>query len=289
MKLISDIGQMRSYVRKIKHEAKTIGFVPTMGYLHEGHLSLMREASKNEDVVIISIFVNPTQFRPGEDYGQYPRDMERDKTLAEHAGVDVIFAPGAEQMYPKGYRSYVDVEEITEPLCGRFRPGHFRGVTSVCCKLFNIVQPDAAYFGQKDLQQAVLIKRMVEDLNMNLEVKVLPIVREPDGLAMSSRNTYLNPKERKDALCLYQSLTEAKQMIEGGQRNPRKIIQRMRDIIEPKASNVDYISAVDMEELKDAGKLNGEVLIAIAAWVGETRLIDNMIVKMRGGRCYFKY
>lgn len=279
MKVISDIAKTRTYIRKVKRDGKTIGFVPTMGYLHEGHLSLIREARKNEDVVVISIFVNPTQFRPGEDYKRYPRDMERDKRLARGAGVDLIFTPTAAQMYPEGYHSYVNVEEITEPLCGRFRPGHFKGVATVCCKLFNIVEPDVAYFGQKDAQQAIVIKRMVRDLNMDFVIKVLPIVREEDGLAISSRNTYLSPKERMDALCLYESLEEARRMIKAGQRDAKKIVQKMRQIITPRASRIDYISIIDTQELKEVEKISGEVLIALAAWIGKTRLIDNMIVK----------
>lgn len=279
MKVISDIAKTRTYIRKVKRDGKTIGFVPTMGYLHEGHLSLIREARKNEDVVVISIFVNPTQFGPGEDYKRYPRDMERDKRLARGAGVDLIFTPTAAQMYPEGYHSYVNVEEITEPLCGRFRPGYFKGVATVCCKLFNIVEPNVAYFGQKDAQQAIVIKRMVRDLNMGFVIKVLPIVREEDGLAISSRNTYLSPKERRDALCLYQSLEEARRMITYGENDPEKVIRRMRQIVAPKATKIDYISIVDTEDLKEANELCGELLIALAAWIGKTRLIDNMIVK----------
>ncbi len=278
MKVISDVGKMRAYVKKIKQEGETIGFVPTMGHLHEGHLSLMREAGKNEDVVIISIFVNPTQFRPGEDYERYPRDMERDKRLAGEVGVDLIFAPTVDQMYPEGCASYVEVEKVTEQLCGRFRPGHFRGVTTICCKLFNIVEPDVAYFGQKDAQQAIVIKRMVRDLNKDLKIKVLPIVREKDGLAMSSRNTYLSPKERKDALCLYESLEEAERMIKSGETDAEKIIRRMRQIIAPKTSRIDYISIVDTQELKEVKKISGEVLIALAVWIEKTRLIDNIMI-----------
>ncbi len=282
MKVISDIAKTRTYIRKVKRDGKTIGFVPTMGYLHEGHLSLIREARKNEDVVVISIFVNPTQFRPGEDYKRYPRDMERDKRLARGAGVDLIFTPTAAQMYSEGYHSYVNVEEITEPLCGRFRPGHFKGVATVCCKLFNIVEPDVAYFGQKDAQQAIVIKRMVRDLNMGFVIKVLPIVREEDGLAISSRNTYLSPKERRDALCLYQSLEEARRMITYGENDPEKVIRRMRQIVAPKATKIDYISIVDTEDLKEANELCGELLIALAAWIGKTRLIDNIVVRRKG-------
>lgn len=279
MRVISDVDRMRTCVKKIKREGKTIGFVPTMGYLHEGHLSLMREARKSEDIVVISIFVNPTQFRPGEDYERYPRDMKRDKRLAREVGVDTIFVPTVDQVYPEGYASYVELEKLTEPLCGRFRPGHFRGVTTICCKLFNIVRPDVAYFGQKDAQQAIVIKRMVGDLNMDLKIKVLPIVREEDGLAMSSRNTYLTPKERADALCLYFSLKEAKRMIKAGERDAEKIIRKMMRIIAPRASGIDYISIVDTRDLKEVKKISGEVLIALAIWIGKTRLIDNVQMK----------
>lgn len=282
MKVISDIAKMRTYIKKVKRDGKTIGFVPTMGYLHEGHLSLIREVRKNEDVVVISIFVNPTQFGPGEDYKRYPRDMERDKRLARGAGVDLIFTPTTAQMYSEGYHSYVNVEEIREPLCGRFRPGHFKGVATVCCKLFNIVEPDVAYFGQKDAQQAIVIKRMVRDLNMGFVIKVLPIVREEDGLAISSRNAYLSPKERKDALCLYQSLEEARRMIASGESDPEKVIRRMRQIVAPKATKIDYISIVGTEDLKEANELCGELLIALAAWIGKTRLIDNIVVRRKG-------
>lgn len=282
MQVISNIQQMQSWSRRMRRKGKTIGFVPTMGYLHEGHLSLIREARKNEDVVVISIFVNPTQFGPGEDYKRYPRDMERDKRLAKRVGVDIIFAPTAAEMYPEGYHSYVNVEEITEPLCGRFRPGHFKGVATVCCKLFNIVEPDVAYFGQKDAQQALVIKRMVRDLNMDFQIKVLPIMREEDGLAISSRNVYLSPKERMDALCLYQSLEEAKRMIISGESDPEKVIRRMREIVEPKATKIDYISIVGTEDLKEAKELCGELLIVVAVWIGKTRLIDNIVVRRKG-------
>lgn len=279
MRLISDLAKMKAYIKKVKQGGKSIGFVPTMGYLHEGHLSLMRQARKDEDIVVISIFVNPTQFRPDEDYKRYPRDLERDKKLAKEVGVDLIFAPSTSEMYPKGYSSYVNVGELTEPLCGRFRPGHFRGVTTVCLKLFNIVKPDVAYFGQKDAQQAIVIKRMVRDLNLDLKIKVLPIVRERDGLAMSSRNTYLTPKERNDALCLYRSLKVAKQMIASGSKDPAKVVGRMKRMIAPKVSEIDYISIVETRGLNKVKVITGEVLIALAVWIGKKRLIDNIIVK----------
>lgn len=281
MRVIRSIKQMANYARDVKLQGKSIGFVPTMGYLHEGHLSLMRRARRDTDVVVMSIFVNPIQFGPKEDFRRYPRDLKRDKRLAEGVGVDVIFYPFVEEIYPKDYLTYVNVERITEVLCGASRPAHFRGVTTVVNKLFNIVQPDIAYFGQKDAQQAIVIKKMVEDLNMPTRIKILPIVREPDGLAMSSRNTYLNSQQRKDVLVLYRSLLRAKKMIKEGERDSNKIIRKMREMIKklPYSKN-DYISTVDAKNLKPLKKLSGKVLIALAVGIGKTRLIDNIIVKV---------
>ncbi len=282
MKAFKTIKDTKRFIRSQKQKQKTIGFVPTMGYLHEGHLSLMRAARKEKDLVVISIFVNPTQFGPKEDYKRYPRDFRRDKNLAKMAGVDIIFYPSVSEMYPDGYRTYVEVADITERLCGRSRPGHFKGVTTVVAKLFDVVQPDTAYFGQKDAQQAIVIKRMAQDLDMDLEVKVMPIVREGDGLAMSSRNTYLSKQERLDAPVLYESLNLAKRLVASGVRDARKIKSEMKRLINSKRSaRVDYISIVNLKNLREVKRIDKNVLIALAVWMGKTRLIDNIIIRGR--------
>ncbi len=252
-----------------------------MGYFHEGHLSLIRRAVKECDIVVISIFVNPTQFAPGEDYLRYPRDSRRDLHLAEKEGVDIVFAPSAKSMYPDGYQTYVNVEKMSKVLCGISKPSHFRGVVSVVAKLFNIIEPDIAYFGGKDAQQAIIIDRMVKDLNMNVKLKVLPIIREKDGLAMSSRNTYLNKMDRKNATILYKSLKGAKRLINSGIRDTNRIIHTMRNMIKsiPHAC-IDYISVVDAKDLKPVKRLKGKILIALAVYFGKTRLIDNIIVRV---------
>lgn len=269
---------MRSLSQGIREEGRTISFVPTMGCLHEGHLSLIRQAGKDGDILIVSIFVNPTQFGAGEDYKRYPRGLERDKRLAKKEGVDILFVPSSREMYLRGYHTFVEVEKLSEPLCGRSRPGHFRGVTTVVIKLFNIVRPHIAYFGQKDAQQALLIKKMVDDLNMGIEVKVLPIVREKDGLALSSRNQYLNPEEHRAALVLYKSLQEAQRRLNSGERDSRKVIRQIKAMIrKEKLARIDYISIVDGETLEDREKIEGKILIALAVWIGKTRLIDNLL------------
>ena len=279
MKIIDSIPRMSTFSKILKKEGKVIGFVPTMGYLHEGHLSLIKTAKKHTDVVVVSVFVNPIQFGPGEDFDRYPRNLKRDEDLASLAGADVIFYPSTKEMYPKGYSTYVDVENLTEGLCGAARPGHFRGVATVVAKLFGIVKPDIAYFGQKDAQQAIVIKKMARDLNMGLELKVLPIIRESDGLAMSSRNINLSEPERKDALVLYQSLKKAESMIKEGERDPKKVIKAMEDIIgEKKPAKIDYLSIVDTENLKPVSQISGEVLVALAVFIGKTRLIDNIMI-----------
>ncbi|MEA3560261.1 MAG: pantoate--beta-alanine ligase, partial [Candidatus Omnitrophota bacterium] len=232
----------------------------------------------NTDIVIVSIFVNPAQFGPDEDYLSYPRQMQQDRLKAEKAGVDVIFTPEPGQMYPESYLTYVNVKKITRVLCGKARPGHFTGVATICAKLFNIIKPDTAFFGQKDAQQAMVIKRMVKDLNMDIEIEILPIVREKDGLAMSSRNKYLNAVQRKDALVLYRALAKAKDMIKNGERNAGTIINRIRQIIERVDSKIDYISIVDTGQLNSLQVISGEVLIALAVWIGKARLIDNIII-----------
>jgi len=248
-----------------------------MGYLHEGHLSLIRAARIESDLVVVSIFVNPKQFGPGEDFERYPRDLERDKGMAEKAGADVIFHPPPAEMYPEGSSTFVEETKLSKRLCGLSRPTHFRGVTTVVLKLFNIVVPDAAYFGQKDAQQALIIKRMVRDLNLPVRIEVLPIVREEDGLAMSSRNEYLSAEERKQATVLCRSLMEAKKLIGSGVREPDKIKERMKEIIESaQESRIDYVSIVSGETLDDVEEVRGNVLIALAVFIGKTRLIDNL-------------
>ncbi|HAH21947.1 MAG TPA: hypothetical protein DCL49_13745 [Candidatus Omnitrophica bacterium] len=279
-KIVAGIVQMRNFITKEKAKGKTIGFVPTMGYLHQGHLSLIRQAKKDCDICVVSIFVNPMQFGPKEDYAHYPRDLEQDSILAKSAGCDCIFYPGVKEMYPQGYNSFVTVEKLTENLCGASRPGHFKGVTTVVAKLFNIIQPDRAYFGQKDYQQALLVTRMAEDLNMPLSIKVMPIVREADGLAMSSRNVYLNSRQRLDAVIIYQSLQKAREMIARGERNSRAIITRLKkEILKKKSATIDYIAVVDAKTLEIVKRIKGKVLIGLAVWIGRTRLIDNIVIR----------
>jgi len=281
MKTIDNIPRMSTLIKILKKESKSIGFVPTMGYLHEGHLSLMRQAKKHTDVVVMSIFVNPIQFGKDEDFDKYPRDFSRDEELARSAGVDVVFCPQVKDMYPEGYSTYVDVQGLTEGLCGTSRPGHFRGVATVVTKLFCIVKPDIAYFGQKDAQQAFVIRKMARDLNMDVEIKVLPTVREKDGLAMSSRNTYLSRVEREEATLLYQALKKAEALIDSGETDAKKIIKAMDETIRHSPSvKMEYMAVVDTKRLKPVQIISGEVLIALAAHVGKTRLIDNIIKKV---------
>jgi len=279
MKVYRSISSLTKKIREIKSQGKTIGLVPTMGFLHQGHLSLVKKARKDTDYVVVSIFVNPSQFGPKEDFKEYPRNLKRDSELCKKHGVDIIFAPQAKDMYPDGYLTYVNVERITDVMCGAWRPGHFRGVATVVSKLFNITMPDIAYFGQKDSQQAIVIKKMAQDMNMAVRIKVLPIVREKDGLAMSSRNVYLSPEERTEAACLYKSLRLAKNMFRQGERDSKKIIKKMKDFIKQKANaRIDYISIVDMESLKDISRISKKALVAIAVRIGKTRLIDNIIL-----------
>ncbi|NLL69724.1 MAG: pantoate--beta-alanine ligase [Epulopiscium sp.] len=277
MKLINSIDE----IKKIKKENTTIGFVPTMGYLHEGHVSLIKRAREENDMVITSIFVNPTQFGPNEDFEKYPRDEKRDLQKCEENGCDIVFLPQKEEMYPNDFLTYVEVEELGKSLCGKSRPTHFRGVTTVLTKLFNIIKPDKAYFGQKDAQQLIIVKKMVEDLNMDVEIIGCPIVREKDGLAISSRNTYLSPEERKDALLLNKSLILAKDLIENGEKNISTIRSEMeKTILLGKNNTIDYIDFVDIEKLNPVSEIQDKVLIAIAVETGKTRLIDNMVVEL---------
>lgn len=278
MRVIETIREMQAFSESLRLEGKRIALVPTMGYLHEGHLSLMREGRKRSDCLIISIYVNPTQFGPTEDLDSYPRDFARDEELATSVGVDVILYPSNEEMYPPHYQTYVDVEGVTTNLCGLSRPGHFRGVTTVCAKLFNSTKPHVTVFGKKDFQQFVTIKRMVMDLNMDLEVIGLPTVREHDGLAMSSRNTYLKENERESALSLSRSLLRAKEIYDGGERNAAAIIDEMRALIQgyPHTS-IDYIKICDTTTMNDVETLEGESVVALAVRVGLPRLIDNYV------------
>jgi len=277
VELIKDIQTMRSYIKRIQ-EGKIVGFVPTMGHLHEGHLSLIRKGRKESDVLVVSIFVNPTQFEPGGDFKSYPRNLEWDMKLAEAEGVDVIFAPSVEEMYPGGYSTFVEVEgHLTSILEGESRPGHFRGVTTILAKLFNIVSPDRTYFGEKDYQQALVVRKLVRDLNLNIEIVPLPTVREQDGLALSSRNSYLTPAEKKAATVLYQSLLTAKKDIARGIRDATVISSHMEDLIRGQPlARIDYVAVIDPETLRRVERVEKEVLVAVAAKIGQTRLIDNL-------------
>jgi pantoate--beta-alanine ligase len=278
MKVIRSIKEMQAFSEYIRNSGKKIAFVPTMGYFHKGHLSLMREGRQRGDCVAISIYVNPTQFGPNEDFEKYPRDFERDKSLAEGVGVDVIFYPEDKEMYPANYQTYVSVEKVTQNLCGISRPGHFRGVTTVCAKLFNIVKPHYAIFGKKDFQQLVAIKRMVQDLDMDLEVIGMTIVRESDGLAMSSRNVYLKENERESALSLSRSLKLAKQMYDKGDRDALRILEEVKKFIEDHPfSRIDYAKICNTKTLQDIDFLDGESVLALAVKINKTRLIDNYV------------
>jgi pantoate--beta-alanine ligase len=279
MKICKAIDDMRAASRAAHREGKRLGFVPTMGALHEGHLSLMRAAKAKCDVVAVSIFVNPLQFGPSEDLAKYPRTFEPDRQLLEKEGVNLLFAPTPDEMYPAGAVTYVTVEGLSEKLCGRSRPGHFRGVTTVVAKLFHIVEPDLAFFGQKDAAQATIIRRMVRDLNLPVEIVICPIVREPDGLAMSSRNAYLSPQERKSALVLQRSLTQVRNRFDQGERNATNLIAAGKQVLaqEP-AVRLDYFEIVDPATLDPMQEVTSSTLVAIAAFVGKTRLIDNILL-----------
>jgi pantoate--beta-alanine ligase len=279
MEVIQRIPQMKEVSRKARSEGKVIGLVPTMGFLHEGHLGLVREARKMADIVVVSIFVNQAQFSPTEDFDKYPRDITRDAEMLTAEKTDYIFLPKAEEMYPENYHTYVKVRDLSAKMCGVSRPDHFEGVTTVVLKLFHIVDPHFAYFGQKDAQQLVIIRKMVSDLNLDVEIVRLPIVREPDGLALSSRNTYLSPEERKAATVLYRALQYAQKRIDEGEKKSKTLIKEMCEIIEKEPlARIDYVSITDMNELKELKTLKGKALIALAVYFGSTRLIDNIIV-----------
>ena len=278
MKIIESVKEMQEFSESMRNSGKRIAFVPTMGYFHRGHLSLMEEGKKLGDCLVISIYVNPTQFGPEEDLEKYPRDFEQDRKLSEDVGVDVIFYPPNNEMYPEHYQTYVDVEGVTKNLCGLSRPGHFRGVTTICAKLFNIVKPHVTVFGKKDFQQLTTIKRMVTDLNMNLEVMGMPTVREADGLAMSSRNTYLKEEERASALSLSRSLKLAKELCDDGEKNAGKIIDEIQKFIEGHPhTNIDYVKICDTNTMEDVEYLESKAVVALAVRVGKTRLIDNYV------------
>ena len=282
MEVAQTIESMRDLVKAAHSAGKKVGLVPTMGALHIGHISLIEAAVKNSDFVVVSIFVNPTQFGPGEDFENYPRPLEADLEICRNAGVDVVFAPTAEQMYPSENITWVNVEKLTETLCGRSRPGHFRGVTTVCAKLFNIIAPDVAFFGQKDSQQAIVIKRMVADLNMPLEIVVCPTVREPSGLAVSSRNKYLTERQRQDAAYIYKSLQKCREMIEAGTTDAGVIISEMTKVLnQVPLVEIEYVSIVDSESLQGIDHIIGKVLAAVAVRIGKARLIDNILVDTR--------
>jgi pantoate--beta-alanine ligase len=277
MKIVTTLEELRSARLLLE---PPVGFVPTMGYLHEGHLSLIRRAREECKSVIVSIFVNPTQFGPNEDLSKYPRDLQRDLNLIAPLGVDVVWTPTAEVMYPPGYQTWVEVEALTKPLEGAMRPGHFRGVTTVVAKLFNGVQPHKAYFGQKDAQQAAVIRQMTRDLNFPIEIIVCPTVREPDGLAMSSRNTYLNPEERRAATVLFRALTAAQRAYQQGERNAETLRRILYETLatEPLA-NVQYVSCADYDTLEELDTVKGKALLSMAVFIGKTRLIDNVVLE----------
>jgi len=277
MKIIEKIDDIKRLRRQL---AEPVGLVPTMGYLHQGHLALVRRARAENPSVVVSIFVNPLQFGPQEDFDSYPRDTKRDLSLLEEEGTDVVFMPSVAEMYPEQFNSWVEGGKVTERLEGASRPGHFRGVTTVCAKLFNIVQPTKAYFGQKDAQQAVVIKKMVADLNMNLEIVTIPTVREPDGLAVSSRNTYLNPHERQAAAVLYQALSLAQQLWSQGEKDAQRLREEMIGLIkEQPLATIDYVSIADAETLDELEEVNPPALVSLAVKIGTTRLIDNIVLE----------
>lgn len=281
MKVVHTIKEVREIVKEWKKEGLSVGFVPTMGYLHEGHKSLILKSVSQNDRTVVSDFVNPTQFGPTEDLARYPRDLKRDSLLVESAGADLLFNPELSEMYPPHFTTTVNTTEVTEHLCGARRPVHFGGVCQVLTKLFNIVTPDRAYFGQKDAQQLAVVRRFVRDLNFDIEIIGCPIIRVDDGLAKSSRNTYLSPEERKAAVILYKSLMKGKALIEAGERSSKKVIDEITKVLntEPLAK-VDYVSVVDNENIQPIDTIKGEVLVAIAVYIGTTREIDNFIIEV---------
>lgn len=278
MQIAETINDVREQVKVWKREGLSVGLVPTMGYLHEGHKSLIDKAVEENDRVVVSVFVNPIQFGPSEDLASYPRDLERDGKICEEAGADLVFHPADGEMYFEDFCTFVDMDDLTKGLCGKSRPTHFRGVCTVVSKLFHIVAPDRAYFGQKDAQQLAVVRRMVRDLNFDLEIVGCPIVREADGLAKSSRNTYLNEEERKAAVILHRALFEGERLLQAGEKSAEKIVAAIRNTIEGEAlARIDYVEVVDWDTLKPVDQIQGEVLAAVAVYIGKTRLIDNFI------------
>ncbi|MGE0682569.1 MAG: pantoate--beta-alanine ligase [Candidatus Binatia bacterium] len=279
MELIPHIRDMQRWSEARRLEGKKIAFVPTMGFLHEGHLSLVREGKKRGDVVVVSIFVNPMQFNQQADFAKYPKSFEQDRQMLEEVGVDALFCPEAAEMYPEGFQTSVEVEKVSQPLCGAFRPGHFRGVATVVAKLFNIVKPHCALFGEKDFQQCVVIQRMVKDLSFDLDIIPMPTVRETDGFAMSSRNARLSPAEWQKGLCISHALRAAADMVSRGERQANAILQTVRELLERQGGvRIEYIALCHPESLEEVQEVSGPTLLAIAAWVGEVRLIDNSVI-----------
>lgn len=279
MNVVSTVDEVRTQVKAWREEGLSVGLVPTMGYLHEGHKSLIDKAVEQNDRVVVSVFVNPIQFGPTEDLATYPRDLEHDAALCENAGASLIFHPEPENMYFDDFCTYIDMDNLTKGLCGKTRPTHFRGVCTVVGKLFNIVKPDRAYFGQKDAQQLAVIRRMVRDLNFHLEIVGCPIIREEDGLAKSSRNTYLSPEERKAAVILHKGLTRGEEMVRAGEKNAEAVKKAIRDIIESEPlAKIDYVEIVDFDSIQEKEEIEGSILAAVAVYIGKTRLIDNFII-----------
>lgn len=280
MEIIHHIPEMQRWSASRRLEGKKIAFVPTMGFLHDGHLSLVCEGKKRGDVLVVSIFVNPIQFNQQADFATYPRSLEQDQRMLAEAGTDALFYPAASEMYPEGFQTVVEVDKVSQPLCGAFRPGHFRGVATVVAKLFNIVKPHIALFGEKDFQQCVVIKRMVKDLNFDLEVAAMPTVREPDGMAMSSRNARLSPAEWHSSLCLSRALNKAQDLVAGGERRAAAILQAVQDLIACEGGvRVEYASLCHPETLEEVAEVAGPTVLALAAWVGDVRLIDNCVIE----------
>jgi pantoate--beta-alanine ligase len=280
MKVIKTINEMKEIASQTRVAGKTIAFVPTMGFFHEGHLSLMREGRRQGDLLVVSLFVNPTQFSPNEDFKSYPRDFERDRKMAEGVGVDILFTPEVIEMYPPDHQTIVRVEKVTQNLCGRSRPIHFQGVTTVVMMLFEIVTPHVAIFGEKDYQQLITVQQMARDLHMNVKVVGMPTVREADGLAMSSRNTYLLPEERKAALSLHRSLQKANELLQKGERKADRILHEVKGILQSEPLvRIDYVQVCDAYTLQDVERINGDVVVALAAYLGKTRLIDNLVFR----------
>ncbi|MBL8014204.1 MAG: pantoate--beta-alanine ligase [Candidatus Omnitrophica bacterium] len=281
MKIITSVKSLRHTIDKFKGSGKTIGFVPTMGFLHEGHASLLRQSGRDVDVTVLSIFVNPLQFGPAEDLKNYPRDIKKDELLAKKENVDIIFYPSVDEIYPTGFLTHVYVDDLSDRLCGKSRPGHFGGVATVVLKLVNMVDPDVMYLGQKDAQQAVIVRKMLQDLNVPVKVKILPTVREADGLAMSSRNSYLSLRERREAIVLYKALNQAKTLIKNGERTAKTIVLGMAKMIQEESQGIiDYIQCVNAQNLSVIDVLKNEVLIVLAVKFGRARLIDNIIVRV---------